>query len=378
MRYSNVPIIGVLTVAIALLVALEANAATFSVSVLNVTKQEALAKYPVKVSVGNKDSQGNFKPQGTVESQTREDGIAAGEINQAGASLVRAEVLYRGVHYRSEPVQMISGKEDYALQVSVYEITDVNSSVSIESRRMIILTKNARTLEIYETLVVSNKGKMTYVGRFDDELDMHMVLFIPMPWGYMLNGFSGYDTQKVRTLGSGLTTQNEIIPGTNEISIHYYVQSDTGEFDLDLLTQKDAPEIDTFTLHFPKENAWKLKQSALSKSGEEYISKIPYVILKGMPGSALRLKVFGPTYKGGFGLWHVSIILSFVLAVITLFLSRASFRSLALAREEQRLQNLIEELDQESSDNDAYGKYAFMRQTIKKRMEYISDYFDRS
>ncbi|KKM74156.1 hypothetical protein LCGC14_1403160 [marine sediment metagenome] len=218
MRYSYVPIIGVLTVAIALLAALEANAATFSVSIRNVTKQETLAKYPVTVSVGNKDGQGNFKPQGTVESQTREDGIAAGEINQAGASLVRAEVLYRGVHYRSKPVKIISGREEYALQVSVYEITDVNSDISIESRSMIALTKNARTLEIYETLVVSNKGKMTYVGRFDDELDMHMVLFIPMPWGYMLNGFSGYDTQKVRTLGSGLTTQNEIIPGTNEIS----------------------------------------------------------------------------------------------------------------------------------------------------------------
>ena len=378
MRYSNVPIIGVLTVAIALLAALEANAATFSVSVRNVTKQETLAKYPVTVSVGNKDGQGKFKPQRTVESQTREDGIAVGEINQAGKSLLWAEVLYRGVHYRSKPVRMVSGREEYALQVPVYEITDVNSGVSIESRQMIVLTKNDRSLEIYETLVVTNKSEMTYVGRFNDELDMNQVLFIPMPRGYMLYGFSGYETQKVSTLGSGLATQNVIIPGTNEISIHYYVQSDMGEFDLDLLSQKDAPEIKTFTLFFPKENAWKLKQSALSKSGEEFINKIPYTILKGKPGSALRIKVFGPTYEGGFGLWHVSIILSFVLAVITLFLARESIRSRALAREEQRLEDLIEELDQEPSDNGMNGKYAFMRQTIKKRMEYISDYFDRS
>ena len=378
MRYSYVPIIGVLTVAIALLAALEANAATFSVSIRNVTKQETLAKYPVTVSVGNKDGQGKFKPQRTVESQTREDGIAVGEINQAGKSLLWAEVLYRGVHYRSKPVRMVSGREEYALQVPVYEITDVNSGVSIESRQMIVLTKNDRSLEIYETLVVTNKSEMTYVGRFNDELDMNQVLFIPMPRGYMLYGFSGYETQKVSTLGSGLATQNVIIPGTNEISIHYYVQSDMGEFDLDLLSQKDAPEIKTFTLFFPKENAWKLKQSALSKSGEEFINKIPYTILKGKPGSALRIKVFGPTYEGGFGLWHVSIILSFVLALITLFLARESIRSRALAREEQRLEDLIEELDQESSDNGMDGKYAFMRQTIKKRMEYISDYFDRS
>ncbi len=378
MRYSYVPIIGVLTVAIALLAALEANAATFSVSIRNVTKQETLAKYPVTVSVGNKDGQGKFKPQRTVESRTREDGIAVGEINQAGKSLLWAEVLYRGVHYRSKPVRMVSGREEYALQVPVYEITDVNPGVSIESRQMIVLTKNERSLEIYETLVVTNKSEMTYVGRFNDELDLNQVLFIPMPSGYMLYGFSGYEKQKIRTLGSGLATQNEVLPGSHEINIHYYIQSDTGEFDLDLLSQKDAPEINSFTLFFPKENAWKLKQSALSKSGEEFINKIPYTILKGKPGSALRITVFGPTYEGGFGLWHVSIILSFVLALITLFLARESIRSRALAREEQRLEDLIEELDQESSDNGMDGKYAFMRQTIKKRMEYISDYFDRS
>lgn len=361
------------------LLAVNADAALFTVSVQNGSKQEALVTYPVTVSVGTLDSKGKYRLVRSFESRTGDDGVAGVEIDGAGASHVRAEVLYRGVHYRSEPVQIVSGREQLDLQVSVYEITDVNinSSVSIESRSMMVITKNDRTLEVYETLVVSNKSKMTYVGRFNDELDMNQVLFIPMPRGYMLYGFSGYETTKMNTLGSGLVTQNEIPPGTNELSIHYYVQSDTGEFDLELLSQKDAPEINMFTLFFPKENAWKLKQSALKKSGEEFISKIPYTILKGTPGSVLRIKVFGPTYEGGFGLWHISILLAFVLAVLTLFMARQSIRSKMLAREEQLLEDLIEEMDQELSD-DVEDKYKFMRLTIQKRMSYISDYFDQA
>ncbi len=359
------------------LFAMEADAVSVTLSVQNGSIQEALAKYPVIVSVGNKDAKGVYKPVRSFESLTGEDGMAGGEIDQAGASLVRAEVLYRGVHYRSEPVQIISGREEYALQVYVYEITDINSAISIDSRSIVVITKNDRTLEIYETLVVSNKGEMTYVGRFNDDLDMNQVLFIPMPRGYMLYGFTGYEKPNISTRGNGVNTQNEIPPGTNELSLHYYVQSDTGEFDLDLLSQKDAPEVKTFTMFFPKENAWKLKQSALKKSGEEFISKIPYTILKGTPGSALRIKVYGPTYEGGFGLWHVSIILSFVLAVVILFLARESIRSRNLAKEEQLLEDLIEELDHESSDKDVDGKYVFIRQTLQKRIDHISAYLDQ-
>jgi len=371
-------IIAVIMIAAAFFVAVEADAASVRVMVQNSTKQEALAKYPVTISVGNKDIKDKYQSVRSMELRTDEDGAASGKIDTTRASLIRAEVVYRGVPYHSEFIKLSPGMESYTLDVPAYEITNDNSTVSVESRRMIIITKNDRSLEIYETLVVKNSGNMAYVGRFNDELDLNQVLFIPMPRSYMLYGFSGYETTKIRTNGSGVATQNEVIPGTNEINLHYYIQSDTGEFDLDLLSQKDAPEILNFTVFFPKENSWKLRQSGLKKAGEEFVNKIPYAVMKGTHGSIVKMKVFGPTYEGGFGLWHISIILAFVLTALSLFMARENIRTRMLVKEEERLQDLLGDVDQElqeSGDDELTNSYAFFRQTLQRRLNTIEAYF---
>jgi hypothetical protein len=376
LRHSKV-LTGFFLIAFSLLIALEANATTFSVNVNNGSLQTPLTDYPVTVVVGNNNSQNKFITSRKIEVRTDSSGSASGTIETLSFGYIRAEVVYKGVVYRSQLASLSQGSNAFELSVPVYEISNDGGPVSVESRRMVVLTKNDRTLEVYETLVVNNIGNLTYVGKFNDELDMNQSLFIPMPAGYMLYGFTGYEKPKIQTKGAGIVTQNEIIPGSHEISMHYYVQSDTGEFDMELLSQKDAPEIKTITLFFPKENAWQLKQSGLKKSGEEFINKIPYTILMGRPGSALDIKVFGPTYEGGFGLWHISIILAFVLAIITLFMARDSIRSKLLAREEQRLEDLIEDMDEELSGNGIDSQHKFIRETMQKRMQYISEYFER-
>jgi hypothetical protein len=348
-----------------------AYAANFEVSVTNKSIGSAISDYPVSVHLMKKGSQGRFDIVRSVETRSDTKGNASGEIDTTGGSFVAAEVLYRGVTYRSRilPFPSITGKLSF--EVNTFEVTNDGSDVSIRSRKMILITSNNRTLEVFETLEVQSTGTKTFIGKFNNELDMNQVLFIPMPSGYMLSGFSGYLEPKVQTKGKGLVTQNEILPGVNEINFHYYVTSDIGEFDLSLFTEKDAPEIEILTLFFPIDNSWQLKQADLKSVGTQDVRGLPYNIFKGRHSSAVKINVFGPTYKGGFGIWHIAMILAFFVAVVFIYFGRDYIYNLRLRSEESRLLDLLEEFDEETDESEKDNVYAPLIETLRDRLDTV-------
>ncbi len=348
-----------------------AFAATFTVQVRNLTKDAALAGYPVTVRAVGVGERGTTRQLGQVEARTDGSGTARGDIEAPPGSSLVADMVYRGVRYRSAPTAVVQPDMAVGMEVAVYEITDNRAGISIPSRQMVILIKDDRRLEIFETLTVENTGSSTYVGKFNNELDMNQVLHIPMPRGYMLTGFSGYDKPRLRTVSNGIITQNEIMPGTKVLNMHYYVQSDIGMFDLSLYTEKDAPETRMLTLFFPSDEAWDFRAPGHSPAGNQAIGGKTYTVWKGRPGALTRIEAYGPGYSGGFGIWHVAIVASFVIAGLFVYSSRSSLRSWRLAREEKRLKGLVGQMEAYSTSGG--GFLARFSSTIEGRLKEIEE-----
>lgn len=360
-------------VILAVLFSGDAFAVTYEVDVRNITKGTALAEYPITVKALKLQAAGEPRLLGTSEARTDEKGFSRGPIEvPAGSSLV-AEVTYRGVTYRSDPAAVSRPDETLNMTVPVYEITDSRDGVSIPSRRMVVLIKNDRMLEIFETFSVINTGKHAYVGKFNNELDMNQVLFVPMPRGYILSGFSGYDRPRLRTSGRGIITQNEVLPGTNEINMRYYVQSDIGMFDLSLYAEKDAPETQMMTLFFPSSESWKLKPAGFRAAGSQVIGGKTYVAWTGKPGDVTRIKVYGPGYGGGFSVWHAAILVSFAASGVFLFFSRGNIRTWRLVREEKRLHKLREQAGEYAGASGGYIRH--FTDAIDGRLREIEEAF---
>lgn len=364
----------IISTTLLLLISASAHAADFSIKALNRTKGKPLSDYPVSVQVLNKDQRGRYSTVRSIEARTNSSGVATGQVDTSGGAFVGLEVIYRGVKYRSGVLP--ADASSFPFDVSVFEITDKYDNVRLTSRRMIVLAKNARTLEVYETIEVQNTGDRVFVGKFNDELDATQVLFIPMPYGYSLNSFSGYQSPKVRNFGRGIITQNEIHPGTHEINLYYFVMSDIGKFDMTLFTEKDAPEIDMLTLFFPNDDSWSLKQSSLKKTGTQMVNDKPYEIYKGTPSSAVKLLVFGPSYGGGLGIWHVSIALALILAVGFLYFAKDYMAELQLSAEEKRITALMDDYKDYAQEAQNKGLYRPMAEALQKRLDELKSQSD--
>ena len=280
------------------------------------------------------------------------------------------EVNYRGLVYSSGP-KFIQGKlQHYDLAVEVYEITSSHEEVSIPSRTMVITPTDERTLEVYESLQVNNSGNHTYVGTFNDELDLTQVLHIPVPESYRLREIqTGADSSKIRTLGRAIVSQNEIKPGTSQISMRYLVVSDIGFFDLSLFNQKDTPLVEELNLYFPVVSKWHVKSATLKQAGEELLRNKKHWIWKGQPGSVLRLKAYGPTYTGGFNFWHITIILAFLVAGVCLFLTRKKISHWYLNQEEKKLEKLQTLLLKETDSQELTEYYQPLRLMLDNRLQ---------
>jgi hypothetical protein len=343
--------------------------ATFSVAVNNGTKNSAVSDYPVPVRLVNANK---VRQQATVrkaEGRTDSDGLFTGKIETAVGKVLLAETNYRGLDYISKPVTIRENQPHYNLTVEVYEITSDRKGVSIPSRTMMILPLDKRTLEVYETLQVVNQGNRSYIGTFNNDLDMTPVLHIPVPERYTLRGIqTGAGSSKIRTLGRAIVSQKVVMPGNSQITMRYLVASDIGVFDLSLFSEKDTPEIRELNLYFPAASKWRFKPDTLKPFGEEKLGGRNYRTWKGNPGSVLRLKAYSPEYSGGFNIWYKSVILAFVIAGICLFLARKKIHSWHLTREEKKLEKLRDRLIRETDSRELTDYYQPLRLMLDSRL----------
>ncbi len=325
--------------------------ATFSAMIINITKDVVVSDYPVSVRVANTKNGRLQETIREIEGRTNSEGLFVSEIETPAGKVIVAEVNYRGFAYFSKPVISRDKQQHYDLAVEVYEITSSDADVFLPSRTMVITPIDERTLEIFDSLEVKNSGDKTYVGTFNDKLDLTQVLHIPVPESYMLRGFqAGGMSPRIRRLGRAIVSQNEIRPGASQITMRYLVTSDIGFFNLSLFSQEDTPVIEELNLYFPAAGEWQLKLATLKPAGEETLGNTNYRTWKGQPGSVLRLKAYGPTYAGGFNFWHVAIILAFLVAGVCLLLARKKINLWYLSQVEKKLKKLQAMLSQETDD----------------------------
>jgi hypothetical protein len=344
--------------------------ATFSTTVLNGSKKVALNNYPITVRVmetSNGRRQETFREK---SGRTDSDGIFSDEIETPAGKILVAEVNYRGIPYFSKSVFTDGKRQHYDLRVESYEITSSPADINIPSRTTVITPIDERTLEVFDSLQVTNSGNNTYVGNFNDDLDLTQVLHIPMPESYRLRSFQVDGmSPRARTLGRAIVTLNEIKPGKSQISIRYLVISDIGSFDLSLFSEKDTPEVEDLTLYFPAVSKWRLKPAALKQAGEEKLASTNYRKWKGRPDSVLRLKAYGPTYAGDFNFWHVTIILAFLVTGICLLLARKKINHWYLIQEEKKLGKLQTLISQEADNQELAEYYQPLRQILDNRIQ---------
>jgi hypothetical protein len=338
--------------------------------ITNITKDVLVSDYPVSVRVVNTKNGRMQETLRETEGRTNSEGLFVSEIETTAGNVIVAEVNYRGLAYFSKPIISNEKQQHYNLAVEVYEITSSHADVSLPSRTMVITPIDERTLEVYDSLEVRNSGNKTYVGTFNDELDLTQVLHIPVPESYTLRGFqAGGMSPRMRTLGRAIVSQNEIRPGTTQISMRYLVASDIGFFNLSLFSQKDTPEVEELNLYFPVASEWQLKQASMKGAGEGVLGNANYRIWKGQPGSVLRLKAYSPSYAGGFNFWHVTIIMAFLVTGACLLLSRKKINLWYLNQEDKKLKKLQTMLSQETDDQELAEYYQPLRQVLDSRLQ---------
>ena len=152
--------------------AANSQAASFTVEVTNRTRDVVLSDYPVKIEVMAKKDNWSFSPLLKTEGRTDGQGNFSGEIEAGVDTFLVARVYYRGIEYSSAMKPFSAKEEQYIFNVPVYEITSSGDGVSITSRKLQIEIINEQTLEVYDNLQVENSNGKTFVGAFNNELDL--------------------------------------------------------------------------------------------------------------------------------------------------------------------------------------------------------------
>jgi hypothetical protein len=347
------------------------HAVLLEVDVTNATNDKKLVSYPFTVKISSIDSQNRPHNPKTLKFQTGQDGGYESEIAVETGKMIEIEVNYRGISYYSRAGEVKDSTEKHSFNVPVYDISDKKENIIVSERNITLVPKNEGLVQVFEKLKIENSGSTTYVGKFNDELDVTQVLYIPMPRGYELTGLRGITSSRVYTLSGGIVSKEEIKPGIHEIFMYYNVLSDTGFFDFSLFTQKDAPEIRFVSLYFPVEKKWKIKSSDLKSAGEQVFGNRSFNIWKGSVDSALRIKIYGPTYEGIISRWFISILLIFSVLLTVLYLCRSPIKMLHLKREKKRLETVLSGIKHEASGDKMRGDYLTFLQIIRGRLKEI-------
>ena len=342
------------------------------VALVNRTKGEALADYPFKLKVLKTGPDGGQTLLRTSELKTDSKGLYKGDIDTAGGDMLSAEVNYRGITYSMPTDRIVKGQKDYVINLPVYDITDKADDIKIRQRTMVLSPQDDKTMQVFEILGIDNSGKYTYVGRFNDKLDVHQVLYIPLPRGYRLTHIQGMDSNKVYTYNGGLVTQENIRPGEKELLIGYILRSDTGLFDLTLYGQKDSPVPERFTLLFQEGGGWKVRPSGLTAGGETEFYGKKYKTWNGKIGDLFVLKVYGPAYKGQLGRWVFALVLAMIVCIIILYLGRDRIFRWYLLREQQQLRDTLARFKTEADTEELRDYYRPFENLLEQRIGEIS------
>lgn len=348
-----------------------AEAVTMKVDITNATKGEKMASYPFTVKVITMDSAYRLKKTEKLEFKTGPDGIYEGNIDVKTGTAVKVEVNYRGISYSSKLRAVKTGMEKLSFSLPVYNITDRQENIAVTERHITLVPKNDNLIEVYESITIENSGNSTYVGKFNDELEVTQALYIPMPRGYALKGLYGIPTTGISTLSGGIVSKNNIKPGIHEATLFYNVSSDTGFFDFSLFTQKEAPEIKYISLYFPKDEKWKINTAGLKPAGEETMKNRTFSIWKGRADSVLHIKLYSPAYEGTMSRWAVFITLIFGVLLTVMYLCRAPIKLWHLKREKKRLESVLSGLTDTDGENEVRGEYHSFARIIRGRLKEI-------
>jgi hypothetical protein len=342
-----------------------------NVDITNATKGEKVAGYPFNIVITDINGRGKGDNTETLEFQTGPDGTFDGEIDVQGNKKLTVEINYKGIYYRSQAADVKKGVEKLSHPVTVYDISDRKETIAVTERIVTLVPLNERILQVYEHLEVENTGNTTYVGKFNDELDLTQVLHIPLPEGYVLTNLQGIPYSMTYTLSNALVTREDIKPGKHRVSLNYQVISDTGFFDLSLFSQNDAPEIRYLSLYFTDKESWKIKLSGLKPAGEQVMGNKTYKKWKGLTGSVVHIKVYGPVYKQTSLLWTILIVLLFCVTIATLYLCRENIRLWYMKRERDRLESMLSTVKEEAGETGTGEFYKPFMRIISTRLKEI-------
>jgi hypothetical protein len=353
-----------------------ALALSVRVDITNATKDEKLSRYPFKIHAVELDKYKGIKIIETRELRTDPSGTFTGEIKIFSGEAIVGEVNYRGISYYSPLVYIKKEQQEYILNLNVYEITDKMKDIEISQRTMMITPYNDKTIIVYDTLHIENSSRLTYVGRYNDKLKINQTLFIPLPAGYSLISVSGVDQQEIYPLSEGVVSHNEIPPGKQFISLKYFIESDIGMFDVSLHGGDYSPPAKKISIFFTNKEKWRVKSSNLQHKGERKFEGGVYGTYHVWEGTEMRnidFKVLGPSYKGIFNLWQVSILAAFVVIGVSLVLMKDKIYKWQLIKEKRRLEKILARLKHEADEEDLKGYYLSFRRVLENRKREIEE-----
>lgn len=354
-----------------------AHAVILKVKITNATKGENMSSYPFDVVIDDSISSPKRGSTKALTFQTGPEGMYKGDLDIQENKKLTVEVNYRGIKYRSQTVEVKNSVDHLSLPVPVYDISDRSENIAITERFVTVVPHDDKAIiQVYEQLEVDNSGDKTYVGKFNDELDLTQVLHIPLPAGYSLNGLQGISYQMTYTLGNALVTREDIKPGKHRLSIYYRLVSDTGFFDLSMFSQKDAPEIRNMSLYFPQKTDWKIKLSGLKSAGDHTMGDKTFDAWKGRGDSVTKVRVYAPSYRNPTLFWSALLIPIFGIAFGTLYVCNGPIRQWNMKRERKRLETILADINDNAEEAGKGEFYRPFTNIITSRLKEIDQRLD--
>ncbi|MFQ5901007.1 MAG: hypothetical protein ACE5IH_05565, partial [Thermodesulfobacteriota bacterium] len=282
------------------------------------------------------------------------------------------ETAYRGTTY-STPFQPVEDKGEYRFTLPVYELSDREDLVSIKERTVFIKSIEGGTIAISETITISNTGNKTYVGRFNDEEDLHQVVRIGMPGGYERPTIDGVDLKDIIPRGDGLVINERVKPGEKDIFLSYKLRTDIGFFEFHFPV---TTPYERFRLLLSPDIDWKVKTIRLKKKGNVKMGGVDYLQWEGgdlKKGAIVIVRLKSPEKGGVIGINELSILGGLILglAVAGIYLKKVR-RPSDIAEQKEYLIDIVENLNEQTKDLETTKKlYAPYRETLLKRIQEI-------
>ncbi len=353
----------ILTVLLTTLFVSSLYAMPVEVTIRNGTTRDVLPNYPFTIHMLNKTG----KEASKLDLRTDSKGLYRGDLPFGKDTVLLARATYRGVTYETTSFKKI--KDTLVAELTVYEITDRADNITIPHRTLVVSPQNDHTVQVFEIIQLKNKGTRTFVGRYNDELDTHQVLYIPMPLGYRLNHLQGIDSRKVLTYNRAIITEEKLPPGEREIVLGYLLRSDTGLFDLSLVSDGNKPEPEQATVLLLKNNNWRLKSGALEFSGEtDFYGKL-YQSWTGKGSDILKIKLYSPAYRDRTFTWAIAIIGGVLLSAMLMFLGGKRIRLYYTLKEKDRIMNTLSALKATGGED---GYYQPIIKILEERLSEIN------